>query len=58
MMETLIAAAIQQHIPAAASLSRLHEYVCKRLVSNFIARAKSLIQNRSGAGPLRRMWAV
>ena len=30
----------------------------KRLVSNFIARGKSLIQNRFRAGPLRRMRAV
>ena len=27
-------------------------------MSNFIARGKSLIQNRFGAGPLWRMWAV
>ena len=30
----------------------------ERLVSNFIAQAKSLIQNRFGAGPLLRMWAA
>jgi transposase len=30
----------------------------KRLVSNFIARCKCSIQNRYGAGPLRRRWAV
>jgi hypothetical protein len=30
----------------------------KRLVRNFIAHCKWLIQNRFGAGPLRRMRAV
>ena len=32
--------------------------VYQRLVSNFIARCKCLIQNRFGAGPRRRMRAV
>jgi hypothetical protein len=32
--------------------------IIKRLVSNFIARGKPLIQNRFYAGPLKRMRAV